>query len=316
MASPVPAKSQPLHNFSLPHLKWKNHRSGRGRVAGDTSSSSPPHRSPSTATSHHHIHPHPPYLQQSSPYVSRRPSPLHKQSPMRDSESESEQNGVVPIGKPSGKTVYEKSTKSSKLTKVIKPIDVSKGKRSSNKICIRLRKNNGNVKHDDAVITANRSSTPVEADTGTGMFMETEAETAVMPSSAAEEEESAPKIWNLRPRRAPMNHKQFTGSPKIGSSPLPENRYLHGSSSFKEALDSKYIDHNILSTSKKIKFSISLSRDEIEEDIFSLTGLKPSRRPKKRPRTVQKQLDTLFPGLWLGSITADSYKVSEGTPKV
>ncbi|KAI3693870.1 hypothetical protein L1987_76825 [Smallanthus sonchifolius] len=68
-------------------------------------------------------------------------------------------------------------------------------------------------------------------------------------------------------------------------------------------------------TSKKRKFSITLSRDEIEEDIFSFTRSKPSRRPKKRPRSVQKQLDTLFPGLWLGSITADSYKVSEAPQK-
>ncbi|KAI7748633.1 hypothetical protein M8C21_012433, partial [Ambrosia artemisiifolia] len=273
MASPVPAKSQPLHNFSLPHLKWKNHR---GRLTGDTSSSSPPHHG-----------------QQSSPScVSRRPSPLHKQSPMRDySESESEPNAVVPIGKANGKTVYEKTTKS---------IDVSKGKRSNNnnKICIRIRKNN------DAVITENQSSTPEQT------------ETVVVPLSGAEEEESVPKTWNLRPRRPPMNHKQSTQ--KVGSSPLPENRYIHGSNNnnTKEALEGKYNDHSNLTVLKKHKFSISLTRDEIEEDIFSLTGSKPSRRPKKRPRTVQRQLDALFPGLWLGTITADSYKVYEGTPKI
>lgn len=299
MASPVPAKSQPLHNFSLPHLKWKNHRSGRTRLAGETSSSSPPHRSPSTPwrespppNSHAHIPPHPPLRQSSPSYVSRRPSPLHKQSPMRESESESEPSCAVSKGteKPNRKI----------STKPTKSIDGSKGKRS-NKICIRFGKNS-NIKHDDAVSEENHSSTPVDNS---------------VPSAAPEDEESMPKIWNLRPRRPPMNHKQFNGGlPKIGSSSLPENKTSQITNPNKDASEVKNNDHGNIGTSKKQKLSISLSRHEIEEDIFVMTGSKPSRRPKKRPRTVQRQLDTLFPGLWLGSITADTYKVSEVPPKV
>lgn len=249
MASPVPAKSQPLHNFSLPHLKWKNHRTGgRNRVAGEpsSSSSSPP------------------------PYVARRPSPLHK----RESESESESKpnpSVLRNQKP--KILAEKSTKS---------IDNNKGKRSNNKICIRFRKN------DDQ----NESVVPEQ-----------------------EEDESSPKIWNLRPRRPPVNHKQSNASlPKIGSSPLPENKTSNNNNN-REALEVKINDRSDQMTSKKMKFSIALTRDEIEEDLFSITGLKPNRRPKKRPKTIQRQLDTLFPGLWLGSITVDTYKVSEAPLK-
>ncbi|MBA0553520.1 hypothetical protein Golob_012697, partial [Gossypium lobatum] len=62
---------------------------------------------------------------------------------------------------------------------------------------------------------------------------------------------------------------------------------------------------------KKQKFSISLTREEIDEDIFAMTGSKASRRPKKRAKNVQKQLDCVFPGLWLSSITPDSYRVPE-----
>lgn len=298
MASPVPAKSQPLHNFSLPHLKWKNHRSGRSRLSGETSSSSPPHRSPSTPwresppppVSYSQI----PSLRQSSPsYVSRRPSPLHKQSPMRDSESESEPSCAVSKG-------IEKHVRKPSSAKPTKSFDSSKGKRS-NKICIRFRKNSS-IKHEDGVPEENHSSTPVDN---------------AVASATAEEEESLPKIWNLRPRRPPMNHKQFNGGlPKIGSSSSPENRPSQINYHMKEASEAKNNDHNNFGTIKKQKFSIALSRHEIEEDIFAWTGSKPSRRPKKRPRTVQKQLDTLFPGLWLGSITADSYKVSEAPPKV
>ncbi|KAL7001119.1 hypothetical protein U1Q18_002272 [Sarracenia purpurea var. burkii] len=57
------------------------------------------------------------------------------------------------------------------------------------------------------------------------------------------------------------------------------------------------------------KFSVSLSRKEIEEDFRELTGHRPHRRPKKRPKIVQKELDSLFPGLWLTEVTFDAYKV-------
>ncbi|KAL3615030.1 hypothetical protein CASFOL_040691 [Castilleja foliolosa] len=53
---------------------------------------------------------------------------------------------------------------------------------------------------------------------------------------------------------------------------------------------------------------ISLSREEIEEDVYALTGGKPARRPKKWPKNVQKQLDNVFPGLYLVGVTADSYR--------
>ncbi|KAL0924212.1 hypothetical protein M5K25_005026 [Dendrobium thyrsiflorum] len=62
---------------------------------------------------------------------------------------------------------------------------------------------------------------------------------------------------------------------------------------------------------KKQRFSISLSREEIEEDIFAFTGSRPRRRPKKRPRNVQWQLDALFPGFSLSEITPELYKVAE-----
>ncbi|CAN1244467.1 hypothetical protein LINPERPRIM_LOCUS6097 [Linum perenne] len=61
----------------------------------------------------------------------------------------------------------------------------------------------------------------------------------------------------------------------------------------------------------RAKFSASLSRKEIEDDFMAMFGHRPARRPKKRPRIVQKQLDSLFPGLWLGEVTAEWYKVPE-----
>uniref|UniRef100_A0A0A0KT80 Thioesterase domain-containing protein n=1 Tax=Cucumis sativus TaxID=3659 RepID=A0A0A0KT80_CUCSA len=59
------------------------------------------------------------------------------------------------------------------------------------------------------------------------------------------------------------------------------------------------------------KFSVSLSKKEIEEDFMAMIERRPPRRPKKRPRIVQNQMDTLFPGLWLTEITPDLYEVPE-----
>ncbi|CAL9132665.1 unnamed protein product, partial [Musa textilis] len=58
-------------------------------------------------------------------------------------------------------------------------------------------------------------------------------------------------------------------------------------------------------------FSITLTTEEIEEDIYAVTGRRARRRPRKRPRVVQKQLDLLFPGSWLLEITIDSYRVPD-----
>ncbi|KAM3322102.1 hypothetical protein P3S67_003253 [Capsicum chacoense] len=61
----------------------------------------------------------------------------------------------------------------------------------------------------------------------------------------------------------------------------------------------------------KRKLWISLSKEEIEEDVYSMTRSRPTRRPKKRSKTVQKQLDNAFPGLYLVGLTADSFRVND-----
>ncbi|XP_047319589.1 uncharacterized protein LOC124923667 [Impatiens glandulifera] len=60
----------------------------------------------------------------------------------------------------------------------------------------------------------------------------------------------------------------------------------------------------------KKRFSISLSHSEIEEDFMAIVGRRPPKRPKKRSKIVQNELDDLFPGLGLAQVTAGKYKVS------
>nr|GMD24888.1 uncharacterized protein LOC109156702 [Ipomoea batatas] len=65
----------------------------------------------------------------------------------------------------------------------------------------------------------------------------------------------------------------------------------------------------------RAKFSVPLGKREIEEDFMAILGQRPPRRPKKRPKLVQRNLDTLFPGLWLSEITPDLYKVPDDHSK-
>ncbi|KAL6571057.1 hypothetical protein OROGR_000607 [Orobanche gracilis] len=62
------------------------------------------------------------------------------------------------------------------------------------------------------------------------------------------------------------------------------------------------------------KFALALSKTEIENDFLGMVGRRPARRPKKRARIIQRQLDALFPGLCLKEATHDMYKVSEAAP--
>ncbi|KAJ6685992.1 hypothetical protein OIU79_015905 [Salix purpurea] len=120
-------------------------------------------------------------------------------------------------------------------------------------------------------------------------------------------EESMPKTWNLRPRRAVNKGLNGSGGTvKIGGGAVQEIK-----SQEKEKVKEKEKEKE-----KKLRFSIPLTREEIEEDIYSLTGSKPARRSKKRAKHVQKQLDCLFPGMWLASITPECYKVHEAPSKL
>ncbi|XP_031106201.1 uncharacterized protein LOC116010841 [Ipomoea triloba] len=90
---------------------------------------------------------------------------------------------------------------------------------------------------------------------------------------------------------------------------------------------------------QKSKFSIALSGEDIEADFTAITGAKPPRKPKNRPRAIQKEIDVIkslnqniliftishlnsnflhtgflqdiFPGSWLMEITLDKHKIPE-----
>uniref|UniRef100_A0A5B7AG35 Uncharacterized protein n=1 Tax=Davidia involucrata TaxID=16924 RepID=A0A5B7AG35_DAVIN len=252
----APVKSQPLHNFSLPFLKWghknqmnNNHRCRR--PSDLTRDSTPP---PPLATDH------------------RRSSPSqHDSDGGSKNESESE-NRKLPVGSRTARNRFSFSSCSTQ-------------------------------KHQAAVAERENNDVDVERE---------------KVCDDVEVEESGAKPWNLRPRKAvskvaieiggvPRNAELQETSHAVAAIPavqqtenLPKSLRLRG-----------FVEGQGSEKKAKRKFWISLSRDEIEEDVYAMSGSKPARRPKKRPKNVQKQLDNVFPGLYLTGVTADDYRVHD-----
>lgn len=136
-----------------------------------------------------------------------------------------------------------------------------------------------------------------------------------------EAEESAPALstslrpWNLRTRRAACNAPAEIGlnsnlpsssspSPSSLPSPLKQEKIINPVRMRRSRLEG-------FEKGERRKFSIPLSKMEIEEDFAVMKGTKPLRRPKKRARYLQRQLDVLFPGSFLSEVTPDLYKIEE-----
>ncbi|KAJ0054735.1 hypothetical protein Pint_00126 [Pistacia integerrima] len=261
MASSTTVKSQPLHNFSLPDLKWAMNQTNTHRFRKLSDSS---HKSP------------------------RSDADCESESPKQLLEGVKIVDGIEKSDKKKSDDLVENSEK--------KPTVSSDGSRS--KIFIRIR-------------TKNSKTADEVADTGDHT------------SVAEDAEESVPKTWNLRPRRVitKVNNNAIGGASKIGGAAVPDNKAQPPTRPELTrnrnivTTEAKVPEKKEKEKEKKQKFSISLTKEEIEDDFLILTGSKPARRPKKRAKNVQRQLDFVFPGLWLASITPDSYRVNDGPAK-
>lgn len=92
---------------------------------------------------------------------------------------------------------------------------------------------------------------------------------------AAADANNAMMPWNLRTRRAACK------APPLQNE--EERRFLDMGCSEKKKV--------VVLGNDKVKFSVSLSKEEVEQDFWALVGTRPPRRPKKRPRIVQRQLN-------------------------
>ncbi|KAL9250257.1 hypothetical protein AKJ16_DCAP09843 [Drosera capensis] len=132
--------------------------------------------------------------------------------------------------------------------------------------------------------------------------------------------EVAEKQWNLRPRRVAVKTAieivvPGGGCVKRGEA-AGEKVMEEGERKGKSVRLRSVVEGTGIERGKKQRFWISLSREEIEEDVYALTGGRPARRPRKRAKNVQKNLDVgdsnfdmnLFPGLWLAGVSPECYR--------
>ncbi|XP_043716402.1 uncharacterized protein LOC122664587 [Telopea speciosissima] len=271
----APVKSQPLHNFSLPFLKWGKNQMNNHRCRKLVDSPSPDHRSsPSEVES-----------EDASSCIYKKDSEAESRKYEIGSRSSKNRFGFFSCS--SDSLTPEKSLKNPTASEA----DAAGLEESKTKLLIRFRKSS-----KEESVSKNK--------------------VAAVPAEGGEVEESAPKPWNLRPRRAVYKAPVDNGGASKNGDSLDDLPPMQQPENLPKSLRLRgFAEAQNVEKKEKRQFSISLSREEIEEDIFSLTGSKPSRRPKKRARNIQKQLDNAFPGLWLAGITADSYRVSDAAPK-
>ncbi|KAL1540079.1 serine/arginine repetitive matrix protein 1-like [Salvia divinorum] len=360
MASTAPAKSQPLHNFTLPHLKWNNDRNSNGQhqrrrsikspsrrsnissaspirqsPLRDSVSATPPrHQSPfrdsatAAASSPRRSPVHGDYLGKRSPSPGESSKPRGKHSPTggdparHESPPQPEASGKGKGGCVEHRRHHsnnsaldgarnghhssnsEHTTQKSEHKSKAKEVDAAGIKRS--KILIKIPCKSSKTEDE------NSQEEPLKKETNDEHDCSGEAQEEEKINNNITDEET--KTWNLRPRK-PLNK---SGAPVKSNGPtIPERSKAQ---SPLRSLNNRSGENDGGNGGKKEKRKLSvfipLTKDEIEEDIFALTGSKPARRPKKRAKNIQKQVDVCFPGLWLVSITADSYKVSENSLKV
>ncbi|XP_022775967.1 uncharacterized protein LOC111317798 [Durio zibethinus] len=284
-------RSKPLHNFKLPCLKWGNQRYLRCMKLDDASTATD---SLSAAADHHqHRRRH---------VFQRRRSPPSKFESLMVGGMRRRESKSSPSSK---KNDYGRKQR----------LLISKGEAAEGieavreKIMKDLKTAADKIK--DAIFR-DKVSDDDDVDDDEDEFEELKQK--VKEKEKESEESPAVEVetrpWNLRTRRAACKAPiDGQGTNNNYSSPMkneaiksPRVRDRGPSVASAAAYDNKR---------PRPKFSVPLSKKEIEADFMVMAGHRPLRRPKKRARHVQKQLDSLFPGLWLTEVTVDSYKVPE-----
>ncbi|KAK8677130.1 hypothetical protein V6N13_142686 [Hibiscus sabdariffa] len=272
----------PLHNFKLPCLKWGNQRYLRCMKLGDASTAAVDDR----------------HLPRRFHVVQKRRSP-----------PSSKFDGLM-VG---GTRRQESESYPSNDYGRERRFRVSKGEAAEGieavreKIMKDLKTAADKIKDE---IFRDKASDGDEVEDGENDFEEPKLERKEKEREESPAVEARP--WNLRTRRAACMAPVDGGGTNNNYNSPTRNEVIsslrvrgRGQTVASAAADEK--------KRERPEFSVTLSKQEIEEDFMVMVGRRPRKRPKKRARYVQRELDSLFPGLQLTEVTAESYKVPELT---
>ncbi|GAV78946.1 DUF1639 domain-containing protein [Cephalotus follicularis] len=135
---------------------------------------------------------------------------------------------------------------------------------------------------------------------------------------SAADKDSSP----LQPNRLTRNSEAATlragmNESRKSSSPEKEDRYYTTRGSLSVGVDENgkvLVDGGNNGEDKGHvwpKLYIALSSKEKEEDFMAMKGCKPSQRPKKRAKMIQRSLLLVSPGAWLTDMCQERYEVRE-----
>ncbi|KAL6190337.1 hypothetical protein ACLB2K_036735 [Fragaria x ananassa] len=280
--------AKPLHNFSLPwDLKWGNQRHLRCMKVEDSDAEAPPagfdRRSAVGMTRRRGG--------ESEGIFERR---SRARRPRIDDGVEAEEEGIEAVRE---KLMFEFKTAADKMKDAI------------------LRGEEG-LDVDEVVVPAPFAPAAAVV-THVAAPAEEDAEAAAVEDGGSSHAAAAAvRPWNLRTRRAACK-APIGGGGGGGMGLRIEERKVNYSPLRSEGNNGGKSPRLVWGASgsglekERPNFSLTLSKKEIDEDFMQILGHRAPRRPKKRPRAVQKQLDALFPGMWLTEVSADSYKVPE-----
>lgn len=193
----------------------------------------------------------------------------YNKNPLRDSVSETNKNGLY---KSNLDRATEKSEKKHKATQA----DVS-AKRS--RILLKIPRENESEENQQ------------ESSQKIGNNLDENGDDNDEEGKINNNEEE-PKTWNLRPRK-PICKSLNGAAGKINGSSVQDKKVHSPQRNSSNRLVENEANGDGLQKKEKRKLNIliALSKEEIEEDVFNLTGSKPTRRPKKRAKNIQKHLD-------------------------
>ncbi|KAK8986691.1 hypothetical protein V6N11_010242 [Hibiscus sabdariffa] len=274
----------PLHNFKLPCLKWGNQRYLRCMKLGDAS----------TAVHHRPL---------------RRP--LHALQRRRSPPSSKFQGLMVGGTRRHEPESYPRNNYGGKQRFRVSKGEAAEGIEAVREKIMKDLKTAADKIKDEIFRDKVSDGDEVEADeNGFG-----ERKLKRKEKERVKEREESPAVevearpWNLRTRRAACKAPIDEGGTNNNYNSPTRNEVIN-------SLRVRDKGQPVASAADEKKrarpvFSVTLSKQEIEEDFMVMVGRRPRKRPKKRARYVQKELDSLFPGLQLTEVTADAYKVPE-----
>lgn len=288
-----PERSKPLHNFKLPCLKWGNQRYLRCVKLDDASTATD---SSSAAVDHHRRHRHRHVFQRRRSPPSKFESMIVGATRLRESESSPSNDKNNDYGRERRLRISE--GEAAEGIKAVREKIMKDLKTAADKIKDEIFRDE--VSDDDDV-----DDDEDEFEEPKRKMKEKEIEES--PAVAVEA-----RPWNLRTRRAACkapidgggtnNNYNSPMKNEVINSPRVRDR---GSSVASATADAAAAEKK----RPRPKFSVSLSKKEIEEDFMVMAGHRPLRRPKKRPRYVQNQLDVsfmflIFPALFFPIVLA------------